>query len=215
MQTGPICQPLSTCPPRSRDLQWGSLPMFNPLAGCFFHFGLFNYILRNESGKNIFFKSGHFQSRQFGCRDLWRNHASAYDVTHGLARAEAMTWRRVVFSRVGSCGATESRRLLWHDWQPSRQAPTVHQSRQSRWSDSVTSVRLAQLMQTWTWTGAQPFFLLSPFSLLTLSRAHTGDLPVPPLTASARAASVTDLLQVCSLAFPEGSSSLLTAYILF
>jgi hypothetical protein len=28
--------------------------MFNPLQGCFFHFGLFNYILRNESGKNIF-----------------------------------------------------------------------------------------------------------------------------------------------------------------
>jgi hypothetical protein len=46
----------------------------------------------------------------------------------GVAHVRASMWRHVGLSCASPVGTTESRRLLWHDWQPSRLAPHVHQS---------------------------------------------------------------------------------------
>jgi hypothetical protein len=84
------------------------------------------------------------------------------DTTHGACACPVM-WCHVGVSHVASSGATESRRLLWRNWRPNRRAPRVHQSRQSRWRDSITPIRLTRLALTWI--GVQPFLLLSLLSL--------------------------------------------------
>jgi hypothetical protein len=75
------------------------------------------------------------------------SHASSVGVTHegvvpfalarcmGLARAYMSTWCHVDASHAGSPGLTELRRLLWHDWWPSRLSPRIHLSCQSGWCD--------------------------------------------------------------------------------
>jgi hypothetical protein len=98
-------------------------------------------------------------------------------MTHmGLARAQPVTWCHVGMSCIGSSGATESRRLLWHNWWPSHLAPHVHESRQSKWRNSIVPYRLAWLTLTWTQCAASSsslssLFLSSPSSSV-LSQDH-------------------------------------------
>jgi hypothetical protein len=81
----------------------------------FLYFGPFKKS-RNESGWNLFPRSGPFESRQFSWRNSLRSHASAHGATHGAC--------------------------VWPD---ADVVPQLSESRQSFWHDSITPTAMAQL----------------------------------------------------------------------
>jgi hypothetical protein len=111
----------------------------------------------------------------------------------------------------------KSRHLTWRDGRSSQLTPRVHQSRQSRRHDLSHSSLIGVTSVNLNWhTVSLPFLSFHSFSLLPLSLScDRRSAAATNFTTAVGARSVADPSQSWSLAFPEGTSSLLTKYILF
>jgi hypothetical protein len=178
--------------PSSRTLQ--PIP---PVCWFFFVFWPFlNKIWEMNSAKT-FFKSGPFQSRQFGWRNSWRNHT---------------IWTGVI-RRGGACPGVDvaphrpqSRQSGWHDWvTPPAVARLVAQPPRDTCA-LVAPVRLAWLVECLNRRQLSSSSLSSRFLLSSLSRPSGPPPSLPPSASPGHHSSPKSVLII-----PKGCSSLWTA----